>query len=163
MVKLLTHICVPRTRWVNTGIYINRQFNRIVWIAIWYLQNMILCKNMLTCENLQGIMKTSYVENNEITSVNNMYWLLETVTRRKLNISKKIGCKCICWSRFWNISWCCHDMQILSTAISSRTTSYQWIPLTKGQYCGILMFSLLYALTSCWTNGDCTYHATDVP
>ena len=33
-----------------------------------------------------------------------------------------------------------------------ESTDHQWIPLTKGQWCGALMFPLFLAWTNCWTN-----------
>ena len=41
---------------------------------------------------MQGIMKISYVNNDEITSVNNMYWLLQNVLRKNI---KYIQSECI--------------------------------------------------------------------
>ena len=38
-----------------------------------------------------------------------------------------------------------------------ESTSHQWFPLTKGQWWEALMFPLLLAWTSCWTNSVCQW------
>ena len=58
------------------------------------------------------------------------------------------------------ISW--HDINQVHDVMSPKfflyillalweSTSHQWIPLTKGQQCRVLIFCLLLAWTSCWT------------
>ena len=45
-----------------------------------------------------------------------------------------------------------HRNDIHITGLFCRENNYQWIPITNGLWCGHLMFSLMQASTSCWTN-----------
>ena len=49
-------------------------------------------------------------------------------------------------------------METLSTSLAGplwgESTGPRCIPLTKGQWCGVLMFPLMSAWTNCWTNSE---------
>ena len=56
----------------------------------------------------------------------------------------------------WSVMSWCHDRETLPTLLCLRlfVRGQQWqlIPLTKGQWCGPVIFSLLLAWKSSWTN-----------
>ena len=50
----------------------------------------------------------------------------------------------------------CHEYNFrFTTPLSRHSTGQRWIPFTKGQLCGALVFRLMLAWTSWWTNSSC--------
>ena len=73
--------------------------------------------------------------------------------------SQPLGCR-IGWLGAHGVVWLCRGRFVSGN--TSRLTAFirsvnhgpllPWIPLTKGQLCGLLMSSLMYAWTNGWTN-----------
>ena len=62
---------------------------------------------------------------------------------------------CVTRPQWVKVFWRCHDMEtlyLISGPFRQWSTNHYWISLTKVQYSGVLMISLLLAWTSCTTN-----------
>ena len=82
----------------------------------------------------------------------NLWYLNKTRSKLVITTWFKLSWKCLRLHRKKRSLWH-HDMETLSTLLAQlwgESTSYWWIPLIKGQWCGVLVFPSTSALRNYW-------------
>ena len=113
---------------------------------LWYIISLDYCENgkIVLSRKMFNIILPYWYDQDEVT---------DKFFTHKLNLFNEISPWLLfhIWQSYMKTSWLWSAFSITSP-LWGESTSHWWIPLTKSQWCGALIFPLMSALTNCWAN-----------